>query len=467
MYLDLQSSNTDYPEEGNGMCCSNEDEYPDGYWDEYSDGYSDRDTGAGYSTRDDVSNYSDGADYTNENQRVSYSDDRSSGTLQDEDDESDHSSGTLRSEDDEDNHSSGDIWSEGDEDNRSSVTLLDEGGKPFHSTEHFEDNSCEFETSETHYLEKTGWLVPNVPAEGIGSVNFKNGSSPSKKVFVVDFSKPFANNGSRGRVNIANSSGRLTIYLYLIDSGPLLTRETEELNIRGSSGPLTLYLYPQRDIRFNLNVRLSSGEFNMHYPDAFPRMVQVDRPINSFKTPPNEGVNSHGEKDVSTFNFICSSGPTELKYIEGFTYISSPTPSPAVSHGQKGAKGNSTMDSRRRQQQRGCTTSSNPVPPSTSSCYERERRPYNFAAGAGGNGGNGYTVRGNNTFQRAGGKEGTGASYNYNLNYTSNMSRRRRGGRDGITFVNGQRIEAIGGDGGMVVQYIFLFSSEGSAYHYC
>ena len=57
-------------------------------------------------------------------------------------------------------------------------------------------------------------------------------------------------------------------------------------------------------------------------------------------------------------------------------------------------------------------------------------------------------MRGNNTFQRAGGKEGTGASYNYNLNYTSNMSRRRRGGRDGITFVNGQRIEAIGGDGG-------------------
>ena len=208
----------------------------------------------------------------------------------------------------------------------------------------------------------------------------------------------------------------------------------------------------------------------MHYPDAFPRMVQVDRPINSFKTPPNEGANSHGgkyifsffsslfnhslkrftrlEKNVSTFNFIGSSGRTELKYLEGFTYISGRNPSPADSHGQKGAKGNSTMDSRRRQQQRGCTTSSNPVPPSTSSCYERERRPYNFAAGAGGNGGNGYTVRGNNTFQRAGGKEGTGASYNYNLNYTSNMSRRRRGGRDGITFVNGQRIEAIGGDGG-------------------
>ena len=259
MHLDLQSSNTDYSEEGNGMCCSNEvdgmvhsDEYPDGYWDEYSDGYSDRDTGAGYSTRDDVSNYSDGADYTNENQRVSYSDDRSSGTLQDEDDEGDHSSGTLRSEDDEDNHSSGDIWSEGDEDNRSSVTLLDEGGKPFHSTEHFEDNSGEFETPETHYLEKTGWLVPNVPAEGIGSVNFKNGSSPSEKVFVVDFSKPFANNGSRGRVNIANSSGSLSIYLYLIDSGPLHTRETEELNIRGSSGPLTLYL-----VIINLNRNLN------------------------------------------------------------------------------------------------------------------------------------------------------------------------------------------------------------------
>lgn len=154
------------------------------------------------------------------------------------------------------------------------------------------------------------------------------------------------------------------------------------------------------------------------------------------------------EKNVSTFNFTRSSGPAKLQYIKGFTYISSPTPSPAVSHGQKGAKGNSTMDSRRRQQQRGCTTSSNPVPPSTSSCYERERRPYNFAAGAGGNGGNGYTVRGNNTFLRAGGKEGTGASYNPDVNYTSNMSGRRRGGRGGIAFVNGQRIEAIGGDGG-------------------
>ena len=94
--------------------------------------------------------------------------------------------------------------------------------------------------------------MPNVPAEGICSVNFKNGFSPSEKVFVVDFSKPFANNGSRGRVNIANSSGKLEIDLYLIDSGPLHTRETEVLNIYCSSGSLTLYL-----VIINLNRNLN------------------------------------------------------------------------------------------------------------------------------------------------------------------------------------------------------------------
>ena len=204
----------------------------------------------------------------------------------------------------------------------------------------------------------------------------------------------------------------------------------------------------------------------MNYPDAFPRVVKYKESSGAFVAPFNSGTNEHGgkyifsffsplfnhslkrftrlEKNVSTFNFIGSSGRTELKYIENFTYISGRTPSPAVSHGQKGAKGNSTMDSRRRQQQRGCTTSSNPVPPSTSSCYERERRPYNFAAGAGGNGGNGYTVRGNNTFLRA----GTGASYNPHVSYTYNMSRTGRGERGWRASVNGQRIEAIGGDGG-------------------